>query len=167
MAGFVLRSAVLSGWPGLEIKAWSKASGATPMKPLRLDRVSPSVMIALYPDIPTKLEFNEPSEGLVFGREDNGIILRYLPGTKGETKVNMGQIITPEVLLTTAEIETVKRDRTATNSVLKIAGTGGLVEALQNKFPTPQPTLTPASLAIQMVLMPEQMLFMPTNGGLK
>ena len=165
MAGFILRSSVLSGWPGLEIKAWSKTSGATPMKPLRLDRVSPSIMIALYSDIPTKLEFNEPSEGLVFGREDSGIVLRYLPGTKGETKANLGKIITPEVLLTTAEIDAVKRDPSNTNSVLKFGGTGGLVDALQNKFPAPKPTLSPASLAIQMVLVPEQMLFEPTNGG--
>ena len=77
-------------------------------------------MIALYPDVPTKLEFNEPSEGLVFGREDSGIILRYLPGTKGETKSNLGKIITPEVLLTTAEIDAVKREPSNTNSDLKI-----------------------------------------------
>ena len=84
-AGFILRSAVVSGWPGLEVRAWSAADGTNPMKPLRLDRVSPTVMIAIFPDVPVKLEFNEPSEGLVFGREDQGISIRYLPGTSGET----------------------------------------------------------------------------------
>ena|GEM_PF-575637 len=242
-AGFILRSAVVSGWPGLEVRAWSAADSTNPMKPLRLDRVSPTVMIGIFPDVPVKLEFNEPSEGLVFGQEDQGISIRYLPGTSGETTANIGQvinlpvgttaaalsgsgttavtlaspgvpravaanttldIISPDgnataavvtsaavsqgatqiailpydfnqplpagstvqepLWLTPAQIQQTQRTSTANQPPQMIAGTGGLVAALQNLFPAPQPTLGPAAFAVQMVRVPEQMLFEPENG---
>lgn len=242
-AGFILRSAVVSGWPGLEVRAWSAADGTTPMKPLRLDRVSPTVMIAIFPDVPVKLEFNEPSEGLVFGREDQGISIRYLPGTSGETAANLGEVIklpvgptaaalngtgvtaltlqspgSPRAIaadttldiispdgkttaavitsaavpqsatqvairaydfakplpagstvqeplwLTPAQIQQTRRASMPNRPPQMIAGTGGLVAALQNLFAAPQPTLGPAAFAVQMVRVPEQMLFEPEIG---
>ncbi|MFL6211712.1 MAG: hypothetical protein ACJ74W_22885 [Pyrinomonadaceae bacterium] len=242
-AGFILRSAVVSGWPGLEVRAWSAADSTNPMKPLRLDRVSPTVMIGIFPDVPIKLEFNEPSEGLVFGQEDQGISIRYLPGTSGETAANVGEviklpvgptaaalggsgvtalalqspgvpraiaanttldIISPDgkttaavitsaavnqgatqiaiqaydftkalpagstvqepLWLTPAQIQQTRRTSMPNQPPQIIAGTGGLVAALQNLFAAPQPTLGPAAFAVQMVRVPEQMLFEPENG---
>ena len=169
MAGFVLRSAVVAGWPGLEVRAWSAADSATPMKPLRLDQVAPTVLLGIFPDVPVKLEFNEPSEGLVFGVEgegaNGGVALRYLPGTQGATPDNLGQMRDPAIWLTQADIEQLQRAGPPSQTALKIAGAGGLVEALQNQFPTPAPTLGPAALAVQMIKAPEQMLFLPQNGA--
>ncbi len=164
MAGFLLRSAVVSGWPGLEVRAWSASEPLSPMKPLRLDRVSPDVMIAIYPDLPVKLTFSEPSEGLVFGREDEGFAPRYLPGVAGANGANIGSTIDPQSpnWLTPAMIGQNSRSGPAAQPVLNIAA---LATALQGQFPAPQPTLTPASFAVQLVRVPEQMLFTPTNGG--
>jgi hypothetical protein len=169
VAGFVLRSAVVSGWPGLELRAWSASDSVNPMKPLRIDRVSPTVMIGIYPDVPVKLEFNEPSEGLVFGFEDEGFTIRYLPGTTGATAPNIGQIIrtgNPEepIYLSPAEINQLKRAQPANQPPLNIAG---LASALESKFPAPQPTLGPAAFAVEIVRVPEQMLFLPENGDAK
>ncbi|HEX8074269.1 MAG TPA: hypothetical protein VF545_04750, partial [Thermoleophilaceae bacterium] len=164
MAGFVLRSALVEGWPGLEIRAWSSADSTDPMKPLRLDRVAPGVMIAIYPDTPVKVELNEPSEGLVFGMEDDGIGLRYLPGTTGETPGNEGQLLPgPDgkgVWLAPAAIAALRRSGLALGPI-QIAGSGGLAAALQNLLPGETETLGPAALAVQMVKVPEQMLFCP------
>lgn len=165
MAGFVLRSAVVAGWPGLEVRAWSAADSATPMKPLRLDRVAPTVLIGIFPEVPAKLELNEPAEGLVFGVEDTGVALRYLPGTQGATPANLGQLIEPAIWLTQADIQQLQRAQPPGQPALKIAGAGGLVEALQNLFPAPAPTLGPAALAVQMIKVPEQMLFLPQTGA--
>jgi hypothetical protein len=165
MAGFILRSAVVSGWPGLEVRAWSAADSTNPMKPLRLDRVAPSVMIGIYPDAPVKIEFNEPSEGLVFGLEDEGIDLRHLPGTSGATGYNIGQYIEPKITLSPQELDRLKRAQPSNQPALKIGGAGGLVETLEKKFDDPKPNLGPAAFAIQMVRVPEQMLFQPENGA--
>jgi hypothetical protein len=164
MAGFVLRSAVVSGWPGLEVRAWSAANAESPMKPLRLDRVSPTVMIGIFPDVPVKLEFNEPSEGLVFGFEDEGFAIRYLPGTQGATTSNIGQVINPDepTYLSLSEIDQLKRTQPASQPPLKVAS---LAAALQNKFSAPQPALGPAAFAVEIVRVPEKMLFLPENGA--
>jgi len=164
-AGFILRSVVVSSIPGLEIRAWSATDSVNPMKMLRLDRLAPNIMIAIFPDIPVKLEFNEPSEGLVFGYEDEGVALRYLPGTTGATLANIGSVIDPDnpTWLAPAEINKLKRSLPANQPPLIIAGSNGLMQALQNKFAAPQPELTPASLAVEMVRVPEQMLFLPVS----
>lgn len=163
MAGFILRSAVVAGWPGLEVRAWSQANSVNPMKPLRLDRIAPTVMIGIFPDVPVRLEFNEPSEGLVFGVEDEGIALRYLPGTYNATATNIGQVINPTnpIWLTPASLRLLRRKQPLNQPAFKIAGQGGLVEAIQNMFPAPLPSLGPAALAVQLVKVPEQMLFEP------
>ncbi|HEX8646581.1 MAG TPA: hypothetical protein VF715_06745 [Thermoleophilaceae bacterium] len=168
MAGFVLRSALVEGWPGLEIRAWSNADGVDPMKPLRLDRVAPGVMIAIYPDTPVKVELNEPSEGLVFGMEDKGVGLRYLPGTTGETPGKEGQLLPgPDkkgVWLAPAAIAALRRPGLDLGPI-RIARSGGLAAALQALLPGETGTLGPAALAVQMVKVPEQMLFCPKLSG--
>lgn len=170
MAGFILRSAVVAGWPGLEVRAWSANDTKVSMKPLRLDRPAESVMIAIFPDVPVKVEINEPSEGLVFGCEDEGIELRYLPDPTGGNAHNVGEVVLPKTCLPPAAVAATRRSTPATNGALQIAGKNGLVQALQDKFPDPKPTLTAASFAVQMVRVPEQMLFVPpdrANGGAK
>jgi hypothetical protein len=162
MAGFILRSPVVAGWPGLEVRAWSQADGVNPMKPLRLDRLAPDVMIGIYPDVPDRLEFNEPSEGLVFGTEDEGIDLRYLPGTTGESADNIGHMIDKATL---RRDQIPRRPPAADNAAIRISGSDGLVSKLQNTFPGTAPVLGPAAFAVQMVRVPEQMLFEPALKG--
>jgi len=165
VAGFVLRSAVVSGWPGLEVRAFSDPERTNLITPLRLDRVSPSVMIAIFAQVPAAIEFNEPSEGLVFGREDGGISLRYIPGAQGSTPNNTGDLMEPPVWLPPAAIDALRRPKPAGSGALKIAD--GLVGALEAKFSGTPPELGPASLAVEMVKVPQQMLFLPVklNGG--
>lgn len=159
--GFVLRSPVVEGWPGLEIKAWSAGDSVNPMKLLRMDRVSPDLLVVMFPDIPVKININEPSEGLVFGMEDQGIAMRYLPGMQGATATNTGAMIgyPPGKWVTKSDIG--KRTQPANEPALIINGTGGLVQAIQNKLNTTNLALSPASLAVEMVRVPEQMTFTP------
>ncbi|MGI8758654.1 MAG: hypothetical protein ACR2K0_05055 [Acidimicrobiales bacterium] len=66
--GFILRSRAVSGWPTMIIRAF-KGSGrsAKKLQPLRIERLSPSVIIALFDDEPTKVEIEEPRQGIQFG----------------------------------------------------------------------------------------------------
>jgi hypothetical protein len=165
ISGFVLRSAVVSGWPGLEIRAFSDTARTKPITPLRLDRVSPSVLIGIFPQVPVAIELNAPSEGLTFGRESNGVSLRYLPGTQGATAANIGKLLQPPISLTSPELNALRRPQPAGTGALRIGGKGGLVNALQNKFPGTPPTLSAASLAVEIAKVPEQMLFLPKLQG--
>lgn len=77
VAGFLLRSAVLTQYPGIEIKGYRTITqndegtleGADRMQLLRMERLSPNVLICLFPDTPAWIEFDEPKEGLCFGVE--------------------------------------------------------------------------------------------------
>jgi hypothetical protein len=165
ISGFVLRSAMVSGWPGLEIRAFSDTARTERIEPLRLDRVSPSVLIGIFPQVPVAIEINEPSEGLAFGRESNGVSLRYLPGTQGATQANIGKLLQPLVTLTSSELNALRRPEPAGTGALKIGGTGGLANALEAKFPGTPPRLSAASLAVEMAKVPIQMLFLPVLHG--
>lgn len=162
-AGFVLRSAVVAGWPGLEVRAYSGQDQSSPMKPLRLDRVGPNVMIGIYPDVPQRVEFDEPSEGLVFGTEDEGVALRYLPGAGGETPANIGELVEPKVTLARSAFPW--RAAPGSPETFYVGAAEGLAVKLHAQFAargiTPPPAFGPAALAVQMVRVPERMLFLP------
>jgi hypothetical protein len=155
VGGFLLRSAVVSGWPGLEVRA-RLTPQATPMQPLRLERVAPTTMLGLYADLPTWVEFDEPAEGLVFGPEDDGFAIRYLPGMPGANPSNIGGQVDPPVRLSLQEIAAVRRGDTTNPGALRISD--GLADALQAKTPG-GPKLEPASLALTLLRAPERMVF--------
>lgn len=66
ISGFLLRSAVVSGWPGLQVKAFDE-KGNPLARPLRFERITPDILLYLVEGIIHSLTFQEPSEGLHFG----------------------------------------------------------------------------------------------------
>jgi hypothetical protein len=66
ITGFLLRSAVVSGWPGMEVSAYADP-GQTALPLLRLDRVTSDIMLGLFNGLPSEVNFLEPPEGLHFG----------------------------------------------------------------------------------------------------
>ncbi len=166
LAGFVMRSAVVAGWPGLEVRAYEGADQKQPLTPLRLDRVAPDVMIGIYAKVPQRIEFDEPSEGLVFGTEGAGIDLRYVPGGPSVLPANIGKLVNPKVTLARKDFPW--RTSPGSTDTLKIGGTGGMAEKLRGKLEDkikPPTLFSPAAFAVQMVRVPEQMLFLPEKGG--
>jgi len=162
-AGFVLRSLGVAGWPNLEICAWSANDTLGPMKPLRLELLASDLLFALYPDIPIKLTFTEPSEGLIFGMEDQGMEMRYIPGVTGYAPAQVGTVIQQNNSSIWVNLSAIQRS--GENPALNInipGGNAGLVQLIQAALPG-SPKLTPASLAVQMVCVPEQMLLTPVN----
>jgi hypothetical protein len=68
--GFILRSAVVTGWPGLEVRAFADLRGEQGIDLLRLERLAPDVMICIISGergVPARIDIDEPSEGLQFG----------------------------------------------------------------------------------------------------
>lgn len=81
MSGFLLRSSLVSGWPGLEILGYADAAGAEPLTILRLERVSATLLLCLFDGLVSRLDLQEPGEGIHFGVEDDGTKeLRYADG---------------------------------------------------------------------------------------
>lgn len=96
ITGFLLRSQAVSGWPSMEVRAYSRdiaepLTAADPkvqalqLQTLRLELLSPSVMIALFQGVPQLVILEEPHHGVQFGVHVNGsdaVYLRTPTGTQ-------------------------------------------------------------------------------------
>ncbi len=145
LSGVLVRSSLLSGWPGLTVDARQNGQA---LKILRMDHLAPDVLLCLFLDVPDTLALIEPQQGLRFGVDDAwNIALRSLSTPLG----------TP----TGAQINTQSYRRPQDSRVLD---TSALVQAAGQKLGL---TLGPADLAIQMVLLPEQAMFSTPTSFLK
>lgn len=84
VTGFLLRSAAVSGWPHMDVRAYKKilpkdfdpeAERAHQLTTLRLERLSPAVLLALFEGIPEMVICEEPHHGIQFGvHEEDGVL---------------------------------------------------------------------------------------------
>jgi hypothetical protein len=66
--GFLLRSALVAGWPGLQVHAWS---GDQYARKIRFEAVGPNILLCLFDHQVDKVVFSEPVEILHFGLDEN------------------------------------------------------------------------------------------------
>jgi hypothetical protein len=77
ITGFLLRSRAVSGWPGLQVRAYRREVGndeeiipeSSPdrLKVLRLERLAPAVLLAIFDGVPEVVHIEEPRQGVQFG----------------------------------------------------------------------------------------------------
>jgi hypothetical protein len=149
VAGFLLRSAAVSGWPGLEVKAFLDKGGTQPIDSLRLDHIANDVLIGLYAQVPARIDIEEPKEGLAFGVEDEwAVTLRHLSGA------SVGQQIAGAAATLDASFRR--------NDVLQVDVWQKHLIGL-SQLSGDASIWGPAGFALQMISSPERMIF--DNGG--
>jgi hypothetical protein len=66
-----MRSPLVAGWQGLEMRAWQSWSEAEnrgqPLAPLRIDRLAPEIMLCIFNGPVVRIEIQQPPEGMHFG----------------------------------------------------------------------------------------------------
>jgi hypothetical protein len=77
ITGFLLRSRAVSGWPGMHVRAYRREVGADNeiipeshpdrIKLMRLERLAPAVLLALFDGVPQLVHLEEPRQGIQFG----------------------------------------------------------------------------------------------------
>jgi hypothetical protein len=75
LTGFLMRSRVVEGWQGLEMTASGVdriGNRIDPIEPLRIDRLSPDIMLCLFNGKVTRIEIKQPPEGMHFGASSAG-----------------------------------------------------------------------------------------------
>ena len=70
--GVLLRSALVEGWPGLELLGFADADGQDFVDTAHHALLSPSVMICLFSGVIARLDLVEPQEGVLFGATPDG-----------------------------------------------------------------------------------------------
>lgn len=157
VAGFLLRSALVSGWPNLAVRP---RKGNDMLKILRLDRLSSNVLFCLIAGVPDYIEFSEPQEALRFGVDDDGEApLRTL--TPNDPKLGLQLPNDPMMKIYDLNGATAEFMRAAGSRVLNIAPDSktGLIQGLQRANTTAPDPLEPGAFAIQMVKSPEAIKF--------
>ncbi|WP_423736012.1 hypothetical protein [Chitinophaga caseinilytica] len=69
ITGFLLRSAVLKGWPGMEITGYDDAAGTSEIQQLRIERLSEEVLLCIFDGVVQRVSIHEPPEALHSGVE--------------------------------------------------------------------------------------------------
>lgn len=152
--GVVFRSVVVSGWPGLEVLPMRAGK---PVDILRMDRLSETVLLVLFAEVPDKVSFIEPSEGLHFGllaqpgkTDEWYVSLRWL-GLDGNPNHTAGTQIDIGGTMQTAPIPL----RGGAGQPTGVVDVAAAAQAIKAAMPTgalgPSDTLTPGGYAIQMV----------------
>jgi hypothetical protein len=75
LTGFLMRSRVVEGWQGLEMTASGvdkNGNPIDPLEPLRIDRLSPDILLCLFNGKVTRIEIKQPPEGMHFGASSAG-----------------------------------------------------------------------------------------------
>lgn len=85
-SGFLLRSRIVSGWPGVEVTAKTTAQDQTLPKILRFDQIADGVLFCLARGTVEEVTFREPREGLTFGVASDGTVSARKAGKKLDVK---------------------------------------------------------------------------------
>lgn len=71
LSGFFLRSMVITGWPGIQVHGFSDAAAQNPIRILRMEKLSSSLLFVIFEGVVQSVIFEEPSEGVYFGVSPN------------------------------------------------------------------------------------------------
>ncbi|MEM9561519.1 MAG: hypothetical protein AAGA93_02810 [Actinomycetota bacterium] len=151
VTGFLLRSQAVSGWPGMHIRAFRQDGNVRRrIGVLRVERLSPAVMLAMFADIPDQVEIEEPRQGIQFGVRGS-----EPDDPPGEWMVDLRDPQTAAGL-----------DPIATVAVPFRAGSAGVIHVdelrerlLQHPDSTLGQTLDSAELALQLIRYPYRQRF--------
>jgi hypothetical protein len=150
ITGLLLRSAAVSGWPGMEVSAYFDDAATQKMKLLRIDRLSDDVLICLFDGLPRQVNFLQPPEGLHFGvRPTTDQSTGYMSFLRG---LGYGGY-QPGIQIVGAAAPLTTRGGNAKAGVLDVATSAAAVKtALQNLHALDaNSTFTAAEFAVQMV----------------
>ena len=92
-SGFLLRSSLVTGWPGVEVTATTNAElDQTLPNILRFDQISEGVLFCLARGSIKQVVFREPREGLTFGVGTEESVARRSDGLEGVVDISgLGQ----------------------------------------------------------------------------
>lgn len=139
ITGFLLRSDVVAGWPGLQVSGFGSNGSSLPL--LRKDNLSPNVLICLFEGEIASVALSLRPETLHFGLDTDGHLPPAFSKMLRDSEGNEQQILTVPVLP--------RRQRT-----LDIAS---LAQSIQQK--TAMAPFTAAAFALQMIEGTEEVIF--------
>ncbi|MGW0555734.1 hypothetical protein ACWDZ6_16200 [Streptomyces sp. NPDC002926] len=153
VSGFLLRSAVVSGWPNLAVHG---SVGGDDLRILRMDRLADDLLFCLFWGVPDCVEFAEPQEGFRFGVDDDGNVPVRQPLAGGSVPLGT-QLATPLPLVPGSL-------RADGDNVLDVATAAQQIQGALSAARVAVDDFGPADFALQMVKSPEAIKFTSPTG---
>lgn len=141
LTGFLMRSEVVSGWPGLLVAGYSDKTGKKSLICKRMERLSKGVLLCIFAGEVARVDIHQKPEMLHFGLEKNGSFnktVRDKNGVATERKVELKGNLW----------------RSESTRTLDVANFAGVMSAP-----------TSAEFAFQMVEGVENVIFVAKSGG--
>ncbi len=168
ITGFLLRSRLVSGWPNLHVRAYSRdvldddaltteaESHPDRMKVLRMERLAPAVLLVLFDGLPAVVHIEEPRQGIQFGARTDPAD----PPAQRRAKVkvrdaNTGDLVPPVATFTSNNSVDVPF-RPGAPGVIDVVA---LRERLRLKAPNVGAGVEPHEFALQMLRFPYRQVF--------
>jgi hypothetical protein len=168
ITGFVMRSRLVSGWPNLHVRAYSRdlladdelttAAESDPnrMKVLRMERLAPAVLLVLFDGVPAVVHMEEPRQGIQFGVRLNPADPPAQRSAKVKVRDNLsGEPVPPKETFTSANSVDVPFRKNAPG----VINVTELRKRLAAKAPNSGGTLEPNEYALQMLRFPYRQVF--------
>jgi hypothetical protein len=169
ITGFLLRSRAVSGWPNLHVRAYDRdvvkddalttaaESHPSRMKLLRLERLAPAVLLALFDGVPAVVHIEEPRQGLQFGVRMDPQAPPDARGARVKVRDNQtGNLIDADPNFTNANSVRVPFRRNAPGVIAMTELRKRLSAKVPNKT---EPLLEPNEFALQMLRFPFRQVF--------
>jgi hypothetical protein len=161
--GFLIRSALIQGWPGLVVTA---TNAGIDVALLRSDHLASDVLFCLFNGVPDTITLAEPHEGLEFGVDDNG---RVTTRVVTPPKITDGQAVTiynpqnpaaslPTMRAAGMRVLNLNSDPNYPTSAAP-ANPTDVLGSLAKTLNKGTGSIGPADFAVQMVKGPEELTF--------
>ena len=150
--GFLLRSQVVTGWPGMEVRAYD-ASG-TLLDHLRLEQVGPGVLLGIFHGVVQKLVLNEQPEALHFGVDediDDPTPEKFTKSFRYITAQGSNQPGMPVPVGVAKPISVPGYTRASESSVLQVDGIANAMQAELKQTQVYDGSFTAAEFALEMI----------------
>ncbi len=162
-AGLLIRSALVSGWPGLVVDGTAKGNTVAL---LRSDHLAPDVLFCWFNGVPDTVTLSEPHEGLEFGVDDAGKITTRVvtpPKITDGAAVTIYDPKNPSANLPTLRagglrVLNVNIDPKYPTSTAPASATD-LLSSIAKALNVGTGAIGPADFAVQMVKGPEEITF--------
>jgi hypothetical protein len=143
-SGFLLRSALVSNWPGLRVTGYADTQGATPLATARQERLAPTVLLVLFAGLIQRVDLAEPPQHLHAG------VSSAVSPQVSLRLIDSGNVGVPPKGNPTAPV-TMRQDpnRSVINVTATVATIGQSLSALYTGLKQTAPPLGPAGVSLQ------------------
>lgn len=151
LSGMLIRSKLISDYPGIEIQGYKLEEDEEekiPIKAIRQERLSPNVLLMIFETVPNIIEIKEPAEGRTLGFSELTDNNKYL----NLKDVEMDNATATPFLDAQGNIQQYKlSDANYRNKAKRVLNIKSLIRGINRAVPNQTKKLTPKDLAIQLL----------------